>query len=346
MDKSQKKILYSIPGWEEFLSEYIEYKNFLPFKEARKYARNLKLNGSATWQKWCKSGEKPNNIPATPNAIYKDCGWVSWGNWLGTGNINKKEFRSFDESRKFVRNLKLSGQRAFREWSKSGKRPDDIPSNPHKIYKNSGWVGYGDFLGTSNISPINRNFLSFKEAREFVLDLKLKNNSAWQKWSRSSDRPDNIPSSPNVFYKDSGWISWGNFLGTNNISPINRKFLPFKEARKFARNLKLNSSTEWREWSKSGNRPDDIPSSPNTTYKDSGWVGWGDFLGTSNISPINRNFLPFKEAREFVRKLKLNSSKAWREWSKSDKRPDNIPSSPDRTYKNSGWIGMVDWLGN
>jgi hypothetical protein len=37
---------------------------------------------------------------------------------------------------------------------------------------------------------------------------------------------------------------------------------------------------EWRQYCKSGERPDDIPSNPNSAYKDVGWAGWNDWLGT------------------------------------------------------------------
>jgi hypothetical protein len=84
MRKSNKKMLYNIPGWEEFVSEYkkANTSDFLPFEEAREFARNLKLNGDKDWKKWCKSGKKPDDIPSAPNIIYKDSGWVSWGDWL------------------------------------------------------------------------------------------------------------------------------------------------------------------------------------------------------------------------------------------------------------------------
>jgi hypothetical protein len=41
----------------------------------------------------------------------------------------------------------------------------------------------------------------------------------------------------------------------------------------------LNSVKEWTEYSKSGERPIDIPSNPQNTYKNKGWQGWADFLG-------------------------------------------------------------------
>ena len=50
---------------------------------------------------------KPEDIPAYPDGVYKDSGWVSWGDWLGTGRIanQNKVYRSFDEARAFVHSL-------------------------------------------------------------------------------------------------------------------------------------------------------------------------------------------------------------------------------------------------
>jgi len=36
---------------------------------------------------------------------------------------------------------------------------------------------------------------------------------------------------------------------------------------------------EWREYCKSGKKPINIPASPDKTYKNKGWISWGDFLG-------------------------------------------------------------------
>ena len=64
--------------------------------------------------------------------------------------------------------------------------------------------------------------------------------------------------------------------------------------------------------------------------------GWNK--GTSRM-------LSFAVARAIVRKLKLKGKKEWQAWSKSGQRPSNIPSTPDRTYRDDGWISLPDWLG-
>ena len=114
-------------------------------------------------------------------------------------------------------------------------------------------------------------------------------------------------------------------------------FLPFEEARAYARSLNLKGRDEWSTWAKSTARPANIPASPSKPYKDKGWLGWGDWLGT--LRTQRGTFLSFKEAREYARSLNLKSQGAWAEWTKSAARPSNIPASPTDVYKNKGWLG-------
>ena len=86
----------------------------------------------------------------------------------------------------------------------------------------------------------------------------------------------------------------------------------FKDAREFVRGLKLKSAKEWSDNRKSG-RPEDIPYSPETVYKGD-WKGFADWLGTDRGKYFTRSsgeLLPFEEAREFVRLLKLAGQKGW-----------------------------------
>ena len=106
----------------------------------------------------------------------------------------------------------------------------------------------------------------------------------------------------------------------------------FKSAREFARSLNLKSNVEWQEFIKK-NKPFDLPIRPDSSYKNKGWTSWGDFLGTGTVAPRNRVYLPFKEARDFVRSLNLKDQKEWDDYCKSGKKPDDIPFAPWHTYK-------------
>jgi hypothetical protein len=52
------------------------------FEQARGYARTLSHTGPAQYKAWAKSGERPADIPARPEWVYKDQGWSGWSDWL------------------------------------------------------------------------------------------------------------------------------------------------------------------------------------------------------------------------------------------------------------------------
>ncbi|TYQ26379.1 methyltransferase domain-containing protein [Pseudanabaena sp. UWO311] len=322
-------------------------RDYRPFEEARAFVHQLKLKNGKEWREWAKSKAKPDDIPAAPAHVYKDEGWGSLGDWLGSGTIAvfNRDYRPFEDARIYVRQLKLKSRKVWEVWIKKDEIPDNIPAAPSHFYKDEGWNGWGDWLGTGTIAPFNRVFRPFEEACTFTHKLQLKSKDEWASWAKSEAKPDDIPADPEGVYKSKGWSGWGNWLGTGTIASYNRIYRPFEEARAFARILLLKGREEWIVWAKNGEKPDDIPTNPPQTYKDKGWLGWGDWLGTDSIANQNRVFLPFDDARAFVHKLQLKNQKQWREWVKNDKIPDYIPANPARTYKDKGWNGFGDWLG-
>jgi hypothetical protein len=325
-------------GWGDFLGTgTIAHYNkvYRSFNEAREFVQKLGLKSGKEWSEYCKSGEKPENIPASPNRTYKK-DWKGNGNWLGTGTISNRDkvFRPFHEAQEFVQKLELKDLKEWREYCNSGDKPDDIPKSPNYTYKKD-FKGVGDWLGTGRIADkdkMNKLFLPFTEAREFVQKLKLKNFSEWQKYCKSGNKPDNIPSTPNNTYKKKGYLNLGDWLGTGNVASYKKQHSSFAEAREFARKLKLKNQKEWMQYCKSDNKPDDIFTNPQRTYKKE-WKGWGDFLGNGNVSSRDRQWRPFKEAREFVRSLGLKGYDDWYAYCKSGNKPDDIPSNPSAIYK-------------
>ena len=138
----EKKLRFTPPqgGWRSF-------------EAARTYARNVGLSDKRAWGRWCKtSGHLAYDIPAAPHMVKQYKGkWVSWGDWLGTGNVVgrlPKQFRSFADARAFARSLHLPSKEAWHRWCSEGKRPTDIPCSPRQVYTAAqGWAGWADFLG-------------------------------------------------------------------------------------------------------------------------------------------------------------------------------------------------------
>ncbi len=189
------------------------------------------------------------------------------------------------------------------------------------------------------------NWRVFKEARDYAQSLRLKSATEWREHTKSSDFPSDIPVDPNRTYKDKGWVNWGDWLGTGNIANFLKEYRSFKEARDYAQSLQLRSRTEWREHTKSSDFPSGIPVDPYRTYKDKGWVNWGDWLGTGNIANFLKEYRSFKEARDYAQSLRLKSATEWREHTKSSDSPSDIPVAPDQIYKDKGWVNWGDWLG-
>jgi hypothetical protein len=136
---------------------------------------------------------------------------------------------------------------------------------------------------------------AFAKARAFVHTLGLKSPDEWREYCKSGHKPDDIPADPRSVYKGR-FLGMGDWLGSGYVATSRRKFRPFEEARDFARSLGLRSAKEWHSYSKSGNRPADIPSNPNSIYKEH-WLGYGDWLGTGSVASYNKVFRPFEEAR-------------------------------------------------
>jgi len=193
---------------------------------------------------------------------------------------------------------------------------------------------------------MKKKFRSFKEAREFAQSLSLKGQKEWFTLSTSKKLPKDIPYNPASTYLRKGWKSWGDFLGTGNISSIakSQSWKPFKDTRKYARSLGLSGNNEWRKIIKSGNLLSDIPTKPDEVYRNKGWKSWGDWLGTGIVATYKLEFRNFKEARKFTHSIGLKNNKEWRRFSKSNKKPQDIPADPENVYKKE-WTSWGDFLG-
>ena len=56
--------------------------SFVSYSTALAFARGLKLTSAKQWYEWCKSGQRPTNIPSAPCRTYKYEGWQGWVHWL------------------------------------------------------------------------------------------------------------------------------------------------------------------------------------------------------------------------------------------------------------------------
>ncbi|MBI3725147.1 hypothetical protein HY251_14535 [bacterium] len=299
--------------------------------------------------------------------MYRDAGWLGWGDWLGTGTVatRRRRFRSFSAARRYALDLHLRNQldwHAFCRGDLAAKRPMDVPRNPDRVYRDS-WKSWGDWLGTGAVASRDRTYRPFEQARTFVRRLGLRSRNEWQSlvdgdMPARGTLPQDIPRAPHLTYAGKGWTNWGDWLGTGRVNNRERTFVSFEEARKLVRGLGLKSVAEWRACTKGAlpgvaGLPDNVPRAPEVHYQNDGWRGYGDWLGTGTIAPSLRRYRPFKDARRFARSLRLDpqdSRRAWREFCRRARTqpgllPADIPAAPHAVYTDEGWKSYADWLG-
>ena len=265
------------------------------FNEARSFTRKLGLRSHKDWRIYIgPSGRKrfpeiqslPRDIPKAPDHYYNE--WTNWGDFLGTGNTASRlaQWMNFTEARRFARRLRLPTQREWQIYARSNRRPETLPSNPQRVYRNSGWKGFPDFLGNSNISNITFEYLPFKRARAYVRRLGLRNTFEWYNYasgrsSRWGKKPRDIPSKPSDVYKNHGWKGMNDWIGHGvSWKDIRDNYFSYVQSCRKVRALGIRSQSEFTRFCRTARRPTSLPWHPHLVYKEKGWVSWPHFFGT------------------------------------------------------------------
>ncbi len=190
--------------------------------------------------------------PCSPNATYKDKGWVDWPNLFGKERV---ELLSLEDLRQAVRN---EGVESPKKYKKTRKNHPEWPSNPNKIYKKKGWIDWPDLFGKER-----KKFLTLETLKQAVHEASVDNKSKYLKAQK--DHPE-WPSTPDETYRGKGWVDWPNLFGKERV-----EFLTLEALKQSVHEASVDSSTKYRQAQK--NHPE-WPSNPDTTYKDKGWVDW------------------------------------------------------------------------
>ncbi|MDC1198439.1 DEAD/DEAH box helicase family protein [Flavobacteriaceae bacterium] len=327
----------SIKIWEK-LSRF----NWMPFEEVNKWVKQFKFKSQKDWYSYVRENTLPNNIPKTPVQVYNNNGWKGWGEFLGTGNIANfnRVFKKYSEARQYILKFNIKTKDEYIEKHQKKIFSDDIPYNPRRTYLDSGWKGWGEFLGTGNVASFNIEYLSYEDAKAKVMTLGLKNWKDWRQFTKAKNFPEEIPKNPFNSYNGKGWVDMPTFLGSKSSHKKTLKSRTFTEAREFARSLNLTSGKEWNVFCESGEKPSDIPKHPNSVYKNEGWISMFDWLGYEK-----NEYLSYDDAKKYLQKLNLRSWSDFREFAASTARPSNIPGHPHIIYKNKGWVSISDLLG-
>ncbi len=328
-------------------------KEFRPFKQAKKWARQQNLPNVYSWHKLIKKNKIPNDIARCPEKTYRKYGWTNWVEFLDLDRNSPKKFRrkicrSFEEAKKYCRKNGISSEQQWIKWYKEKKLPKDLPGNPEAYYFGQ-WKGWFDFHNIKQKPTQTKEFVSYEKGKQFMIKSNIKTRDEWEEFKKNNiiDKrkfwiPDNVPRDPYQAYKKRGeWKHWGDYTGSGRLQ---KKFVDYYEAKKYCLEKKIVTKDQWVKHIKRNEKPIYIPSRPDATYKNKGWISWGDFFEHFNRFNRHHHYTTFKQAKKFGRSLKLNYAREWMEFCKSGKKPNNIPTNIGQTYK-AEFKGWGEFLG-
>ena len=328
--------------------------NWRPFKEFKNELIKLNIKSAKQYYILYNKKKFPLDFPHSPNIIYRNSGFVSWGDLLNTGNIQNAKRKSlyweFKEAREFVQNLSLSSQKEWADYVSSGEKPIELPSHPHIIYEKD-WVSMGDWLGTGNIKSGDIEFdfdLNKKFYNEFVKKNKIEGFEQLKNLRKEKKKefPKNISIAPEgIFLKHKKFISRGIFFGYGGRNP--KTYWSYKKCIVFVHKLGLENRTQWYDYldNKFKNlpaKPFQIPRSPNGVFRNKGWKNWKAWLGKSYIKRPIYKHLSFVELKKLIKKKKILNQESYLIFRKENKNLE-IPYHPENKYDE--WKGWPDFLG-
>ena len=87
--------------------------------------------------------------------------------------------------------------------------------NPNHVYqfKIQNWLSFKQCHWCNNpVEGPKTMYKTFEDARQYVVNLGLNSYTEWKTYSKNN-RPNTIPSNPNKYYKNNGWISCQHWIG-------------------------------------------------------------------------------------------------------------------------------------
>lgn len=256
----------------------------------------------------------------------------------------KGQWLNFNHAKEFVHLLRIRSREEWDKYCKSGKKIKNIPQNPEIVYKN--FKGWDDWFGNK--------YFNYEECCNWV-----QNNVDILKpsdWNKIKDKlPKEIPSDPELFYKESGWYDWYSFLVISN-DEYGTKYLPYKDAMYWVQQNLWKFQLTMNTWDMyllgeikdAPPLPDNIPPHPDIVYKNTGWVSWYVWFG--RYKDISRKFpISYFECRNWVKQNipTINTKEQWDVFIAGNhhvKRPEFLPPNPDAVFRNRGWCGWNMFL--
>jgi len=180
--------------------------NYFDYQKSVKYLQENDIHDFQSWLKFLITvsdyGQVPK-IPKYPNIVYKD-EWKSWLTWFSLDSLkNDEETRKdiFMMLKTFLIDTKQSSVVNY------DLMIDEFLS---KLFDKL----YDTEKARKILSKDKDNeYLSFKEAREFIRKLNLKSKKDWNRFKLTDDMPANIPKEPHIVYNGKGWKNTEDWIG-------------------------------------------------------------------------------------------------------------------------------------
>jgi len=247
-------------------------------------------------------------------------------------------YPTYGEARDAVKAL---GIKTAAEYIVRYKEDPRLPGNPVTKYQGT-FVSWPDFLGSGRISNQERSvqlYATYDEARDAARALGITSNNEYKNRYKEDPR---LPGLPSGKYPDE-FVSWPDFLGTENISTMERSdqlYATYDEARGAARALGIKTRLEYLSRYSENPR---LPANPPSKFRGT-FVSWSDYLGSGRISNQERSvqlYATYDEARNAARALGLKSIHEYNARYKEDSR---LPRNPNMKYGRD-FVSWPDFLG-
>ena len=188
-------------------------KDYLSYNDARQLMIENDIKTLKEYHEFYKKlkNDGKNILPASAEQYYSLRGeWVGSFHFFNKIGLTDKEkhnnFLTYEEAKNYIKNFNFKDRNEYREYVRREKIPF-LPVIPENTYKKD-FVSMYDFLGKEK-----PQLLSYEEAKEFSIKNGFKTSREYFAY-RKNNKNCMLPQHPERDYRE--WVSWADFLETNN----------------------------------------------------------------------------------------------------------------------------------
>jgi superfamily II DNA or RNA helicase len=111
---------------------------YYSYKRAKVAVKKLGIKNNSEYSKKYLLDLK---LPSNPQKVYSNDGWTGWSDFLG--NKKREYYSTYQEAKLAISLFSISSKLGYAECYKKDSK---LHSNPNILYKNKGWISWGDFL--------------------------------------------------------------------------------------------------------------------------------------------------------------------------------------------------------